>query len=293
LALGLTSALCLYGSKHSGNFSAASRPWLLASAGVLGLISLQSFLGAYTVVHRVVNKGNCLEESCLNAVRKKVEEERAKSSGGSSTGTIVIDAIDDYAKNVAWMMNVGGDKGLILDQALENVQPKLVLELGCYVGYSSIRMARATPPDAHIFSVEWSSKNAAIAREMIEVAGYSHKITIVEGYIGDGGKTIQTLQEAHGFSEGKLDFLFIDHSKDVYLKDLKMIMKTKWFHQGTVVVADNVGMPGAPDYKTFMEENEGKLFNTIYHRTHLEYVPLVPDMVLESVYLGSSSSSTN
>ena len=52
------------------------------------------------------------------------------------------------------------------------------------------------------------------------------------------------------------------------------------------MVADNVRIPGSPKYRAYMREQQGKLFNTVEHKTHVEYQTLVPDLVLESEYLG-------
>ncbi len=35
-----------------------------------------------------------------------------------------------------------------------------------------------------------------------------------------------------------------------------------------------------------MREQQGKLWNTVEHKTHVEYQTLIPDLVLESEYLG-------
>jgi catechol O-methyltransferase len=35
-----------------------------------------------------------------------------------------------------------------------------------------------------------------------------------------------------------------------------------------------------------MNEQQGKLFNTVEHKTHVEYQKLLADLVLESEYLG-------
>jgi catechol O-methyltransferase len=51
------------------------------------------------------------------------------------------------------------------------------------------------------------------------------------------------------------------------------------------VVADNILMPGAPRYREFMNQQHGKLFDTVEHKTHGEYQTLMPDVVMESEYL--------
>lgn len=45
-----------------------------------------------------------------------------------------IRAIDDHAYNTAFLMNVGDEKGAILDEVIKRTQPKRILELGTYCG---------------------------------------------------------------------------------------------------------------------------------------------------------------
>ncbi len=52
------------------------------------------------------------------------------------------------------------------------------------------------------------------------------------------------------------------------------------------MVADNILIPGSPKYREYMNQQQGKLFDTVEHKTHGEYQTLVPDIVLESDYLG-------
>jgi catechol O-methyltransferase len=107
----------------------------------------------------------------------------------------------------------------------------------------------------------------------------------VVGTIGDGGFTLDTLVDQHGFAAGKLDLLFIDHDKAAYLADLQSIIDRGWLHRGSIVVADNILIPGAPKYREFMNQQQGKVFDTVEHKTHGEYQTLIPDLVLESEYL--------
>lgn len=48
---------------------------------------------------------------------------------------------------------------------------------------------------------------------------------------------------------------FIDHEKTVYLSDLKLIIGSQTLAPGSVIAADNVVRPGAPDYLEFIENN--------------------------------------
>jgi catechol O-methyltransferase len=197
----------------------------------------------------------------------------------------VIATIDKYAYEKSFLINVGDEKGELLDAAVRRANTRLALELGTYCGYGSLRIARAAP-DAEVYSVELAEANAAVARRIWAHAGVADRITCVVGTIGDGGRTLDALANEHGFDAGKLDFLFIDHDKGAYLPDLLSIMDRGWLHRGSIVVADNILIPGSPRYRQYMNQQQGKLFNTVEHKAHGEYQTLVPDIVLESQYSG-------
>jgi catechol O-methyltransferase len=198
----------------------------------------------------------------------------------------VIRVIDEFCHRQSFMMNVGEEKGALLDAALRRAQPNRVLEVGAYCGYSALRLARATGPETQIATVEFSAANAEIARRNLDHAGVGHRVEVVVGSLGDGDTTLRHLRTVSGFTEGALDFVFLDHDKEVYLSDLQLILDQGWLHAGSVVVADNVGFPGAPKYRAYMREREGRTWRTVEHKTHVEYQSLVPDLVLESTYLG-------
>jgi catechol O-methyltransferase len=197
----------------------------------------------------------------------------------------VLAAIDTFAYEKSILINVGDEKGALLDAAVKRADPRVALELGTYCGYSALRIARSAP-EARVFSVELAAANAEIARRIWAHAGVEGRVTCVVGTIGDGGKTLDALATEHGFAEGSVDFLFVDHDKNAYLADLLSIMERGWLHRGSIVVADNVRFPGVPKYRAFMREQQGMKWDTIEHAAHLEYQTLVPDLVLESTYLG-------
>ena len=197
----------------------------------------------------------------------------------------VIRVIDEFCYNKSFLINVGDEKGRILDAAVVQARASRILELGTYCGYSALRMAVAAP-SARITSIEFSAANAEIARRILEHAGVSGRVTVVVGTLGDGGRTLETLRSAHGFGAGSVDLVFIDHDKKVYVSDLQLILQQGWLHPGSLVVADNVKFPGAPEYRAYMSVNEGKLWRTVTHEAHVEYQSLLKDYVLVSEYLG-------
>jgi catechol O-methyltransferase len=197
-----------------------------------------------------------------------------------------IRVIDDFCVTRSVMINVGDEKGEILDKAVQRVSPSLLLELGTYCGYSGLRMARVMPADARLCSIEFSQANADIARRIWDHAGVGDRLTVIVGTLGDGGATIDRLRNEFGFTDGAVDFVFVDHDKDAYVPDLERILQERWLHPGSVVVADNVKFPGAPKYRSYLGAEEGKTWRTIEHDTHVEYQSLIRDLVLESDYLG-------
>jgi len=197
----------------------------------------------------------------------------------------VLARLDEFAYEQSLLINIGDEKGVLLDAAVQRVNPALALELGTYCGYGALRIARAAP-SARIYSVELAEANADNARQIWAHAGVADRITCVVGTIGDGGRTLDALTARHGFAAGALDFLFLDHDKDAYLPDLHSILDRGWLHPGSVVVADNVKLPGAPRYREYMRAQQGTRWDTVEHKTHVEYQSLLPDLVLESTFLG-------
>jgi catechol O-methyltransferase len=196
----------------------------------------------------------------------------------------VLATIDKFAYEKSMLITIGDEKGQLLDAAVKRADPSLALELGTYVGYGALRIARAAP-SAKVHSVELAEANAQIARRIWAHAGVADRVTCVVGTIGDGGGTLEALA-AHGFAAGSLDFLLLDHDKNTYVPDLVSMLDRGWLHPGSIVAADNVGLPGAPKYREYMRRLQGTHWNTVEHKTHVEYQTLLGDLVLESEYLG-------
>ena len=204
----------------------------------------------------------------------------------------VIRVIDEFCMNRSVMINVGDEKGEILDRAVRRASPRLLLELGTYCGYSALRMARVMPAGARLCSIEFSPANAAIARRIWDHAGIGDEVTVVVGTLGDGGSTIERLRTEHGFGEGAVDFVFVDHDKAAYLPDLERILEralapSRVDRGGRQrEVPRRAGVPGLPRGAARARPGD-----TIEHDTHVEYQSLIKDLVLESEYLGARSLS--
>jgi catechol O-methyltransferase len=138
-----------------------------------------------------------------------------------------IRVIDEFCATRSVMMNVGDEKGEILDGAVRRVAPRLLLELGTYCGYSGLRIARVMPAGARFYSIEFLPANAEIARSIWAHAGVGDRLNVVVGSLGGGGATIERLRRDFGFTDGALDFVFVDHDKRFYLPDLERIQQER------------------------------------------------------------------
>ncbi|MEE6504336.1 hypothetical protein FKM82_005152 [Ascaphus truei] len=155
----------------------------------------------------------------------------------------VVDIIDKYCGTKEWAMNVGDEKGLILDKVLKETDPSVLLELGTYCGYSAVRIARLLKPGARFFTVEMNPAHAAVAKQMIEFAGVQNTVQVLEGSTADFIPQLKTKYEVD-----TLDFVFLDHWKDRYIIDTKLLEECQLLRKGSVLLADNVVYPGIPDF---------------------------------------------
>jgi catechol O-methyltransferase len=230
-----------------------------------------------------LRQGNIVTTGQIGDGREAAAAEYVVANARRGDPDDVIATIDRFAYEESFLINVGDEKGALLDTAVVRARPHLALELGTYCGYGALRIARAAPA-ALVFSIELSAANAEVARIIWAHAGLADRITCVVGTIGDDGRTLDTLAQ-HGFDTGTLDFMFIDHDKSAYLTDLQSVLDRGWLRRGAIVVADNVKLPGAPDYLAYMRAEQNTRWNTVEHKTHGEYQTLLRDVMLESEYL--------
>uniref|UniRef100_H9GZS8 Catechol O-methyltransferase n=1 Tax=Equus caballus TaxID=9796 RepID=H9GZS8_HORSE len=194
----------------------------------------------------------------------------------------VLETIDAYCSQKEWAMNVGDKKGQFLDAVVQEQQPSVLLELGAYCGYSTVRMARLLPPGARLLTIEINPDYAAITQRMLDFAGLQDRVTVVLGASQD---IIPQLKKKYDVDT--LDVVFLDHWKDRYLPDTLLLEECGLLRKGTVLLADNVIVPGAPDFLAHVR-GSGR-FECTHFSSYLEYSLWVVDGVEKAVYLGPDS----
>lgn len=120
------------------------------------------------------------------------------------------------------------DSAQFLKTFLHITKPKRILEIGTAIGYSSILMAKNTPDDTEIITLERYEKVADIAINNIFEAGFEKKIKVVKG---DACDIINWLDE--GF-----DMVFMDGAKGQYIEFLPRILEL--LKTGGVLITDDV-----------------------------------------------------
>ncbi|XP_069033889.1 catechol O-methyltransferase A [Embiotoca jacksoni] len=190
----------------------------------------------------------------------------------------VVTAIDHFCTHTEWAMNVGDEKGAILDSVVMETSPSTALELGTYCGYSAVRIARLLPPATRLITVEMNPEYARVARQVIRHAGLQDKVCVLEGESAD---LIPKMADMFGIQT--FDFVFLDHWKDRYLPDVTLLEDCGLLARGSVVLADNVICPGAPEYLNYIRSN--RRFSSRFYRAHLEYTRVL-DGLERSEYLG-------
>lgn len=175
----------------------------------------------------------------------------------------VLETIDNYCWETQRMMHVGDVKGSVIDDIIKLRKPKACLELGLYCGYSAVRISRLLEPDSHLVSIESRSNAIHVAEKIISHAGLSEKVSILHGTSSD---MIPTLASTAG---GPFDFIFLDHAKKLYMKDLLLLESNFCINEETVVVADNVKLAEASVLPYL--EHVRKHYQSCYHSAYVSY----------------------
>ncbi|KAF4785226.1 catechol O-methyltransferase [Colletotrichum scovillei] len=156
-------------------------------------------------------------------------------------------------------------------------KPKVMVEFGSFVGNSTIAwgaMLREFYPGDNsgirVHSFELDPELADIARDVVKLAGMSDIVTVVDG---PGSESLKTLVKNGDLKTESVDVVFFDHWEDVYLPDLKLCEELKVLHKGSVVLADNTDIPGAPKYLEYVRGNLEELAGTLRYQSKTHLVP--------------------
>lgn len=148
----------------------------------------------------------------------------------------VLEAIDEYGKTQKYLMNIGEHKSRTVVDLIQEQRPRVMVELGGYVGYSAIAFAQALKEAGgqRYFSLEMNPEFGAVIAMLVDLAGLHDVVTVVIGASSD------SLRRLHQSGQLKhVDLLFLDHYKPAYTTDLKLCEELGLVGPGSVYAADN------------------------------------------------------
>lgn len=134
---------------------------------------------------------------------------------------------------------------------LQIKRPRLILEVGTAVGFSTLLMSEYAPETCRITTIENYEKRIPIARENFRKAGKEDRITLLSG---DAARVLTTL-------EGPYDLIFMDAAKAQYIHFLPEVLRL--LGPGGILVSDNVLQDGDLIESHFAVERRNR---TIYKR---------------------------
>jgi catechol O-methyltransferase len=164
--------------------------------------------------------------------------------------------MDEFSAKREFLISIGGHKASILFNVVEKEAPKTIVELGGYLGYSAIlfadvvRRRNNSSEEIRVWSLELNSEFASIAREMIDLAGLSDVVTVV---VGTAETSLQQLTKDETLKS--IDLLFLDHEEELYVPDFKTCQELNLLKRGSIIIADNVVRPGAPEYRALVRSS--------------------------------------
>ena len=115
--------------------------------------------------------------------------------------------MEEYARKKSVPI-LNWDSANFLEQLIVMHKPKRVLEIGCAIAYSTIKIAKNLKKNGTVDTIEVSKENIKKAKEFIEKSSVKSKINIIEG---------DALEEMPNLSN-KYDFIYLDADKEDYEK---------------------------------------------------------------------------
>jgi predicted O-methyltransferase YrrM len=122
----------------------------------------------------------------------------------------------------------GHFQGQLLRFLVEMIQPKRILEIGTYTGYSAIAMAQGLPNGGKLTTIDVNPELEKMISHFIQKAGLSDTI---EQITGNALEIIPTLTDT-------FDLVFIDADKRNYTRYLDLIINK--VRTGGYILTDNV-----------------------------------------------------
>ena len=119
-------------------------------------------------------------------------------------------------------------QGQLLSQISCMIRPERILEIGTFVGYSALCLAKGLRPEGVLHTIELREPDAQTARAYFDRSPYKEKICL---HMGDALSVMEALKE-------NWDLVFIDADKINYTRYYEAVFP--FVKKGGWIIADNV-----------------------------------------------------
>lgn len=133
------------------------------------------------------------------------------------------------------LMQIAGDQAALISVIVAATGARRALEVGTFLGYGAIAIARSLPPDGELICCEIDPGHAEAARAHLERAGLADRVEIRLG------PALETLRGMTA-DERQFDFCFIDADKTGYADYLTEALEL--LSPGGLVMLDNTLLDG-------------------------------------------------
>ena len=122
----------------------------------------------------------------------------------------------------------GAFQGRVLSMISKLIQPKNILEIGTYTGYSALCLAEGLASEGKIITIDKNEELETLQNKYFTKSGFRQQI---EQKVGNAREIIPVLDQ-------KFDLVFIDADKSNYVNYFHLIIDK--MNSGGVILSDNV-----------------------------------------------------
>ena len=122
----------------------------------------------------------------------------------------------------------GAYQGRLLSMISKLINPKNILEIGTYTGYSALCLAEGIQENGKLITIDINEELEDFVRDFFDKSDYSNQLF---QKIGNAIEIIPSLEE-------KFDLVFIDADKSNYVNYFNLIIDK--MNKGGVILSDNV-----------------------------------------------------
>ena len=135
---------------------------------------------------------------------------------------------ETHLKVVRPRMLTGHFQGRVLSMLAKIINPRHILEIGTYTGYSALCLAEGLHKDGKLHTIDINDELSALQRKYFDRSGFGRQII---QHIGNALDVIPKIDLV-------FDLVFIDAEKTEYSKYLDVVLQKT--QSGSIILSDNV-----------------------------------------------------